>query len=223
MQVIIEEPQFHFHQIRLNLYVSRQSQCFHSYISNRLSIMGYLRLDLKQALVKNIDSKFYLPEEALMGILTDENVEKCVGQADIEEHCRHGCITAVLNGGKKVLALLIMLNRVEIIRNFVETDQLPRVAHLDSRLPFEQESLERILENDVDAIIDISKNQWEVMAPYFQEEQSHRAFQVDVVVPFIKSTRKAGGGFGDIYEVTLPDTHHGFVRQQAGRVSRLIT
>lgn len=184
--------------------------------------MGDIRRDLKQALVKNSDSRFFLPEQALIRIVTDENVEKCIRQADMEEIWRHGCSLAVLSGGRRVFALLIMLNRIELIRKFVETDQLPRLAHLDSRLPFERKSLERILGDDIDAIHDISKNQWEVMAPYFQEEQVHRVFQVDVVMPFVHSTWKGGGGFGDVHEVTLPDSHHGFACQQKGHVRRPI-
>ena len=184
--------------------------------------MGDLGRNLKQALVKNVDSKFYLPEQALLRILTDDAVEKCIRCADIEEYRRHGCIRAVLGGGRRVLALLIMLNKVEVVQKFVETDQLPRETHLDSRLPFEREALQRILGDDIDVIFDIMKTQWEVMTPYFQEDQIHRRFQADVVMPFIHSEWKGGGGFGDVFEVTLPDTHHGFACQGKGHVRKLI-
>lgn len=185
--------------------------------------MEDIRRDLKKALVKNVDAKFFLPEQELMRILTDDNVKKCIGQADMEGHLKHDCIIAVLNGGRRVLALLIMLKKLEIIRKFVETDQSPKIAHLDSRLPFEREALERILRDDIDTIRDISKNQWEVMAPYFQEEQTHRIFQVDVVMPFIHSKPVGAGGFGDVLEVTLSGIHHGFASHQKGDVRTSIS
>lgn len=180
--------------------------------------MGDIRRDLKKALIKNVDAKYFLPEQELIRILTDDNVKKSISQTDIAGHLKHDCIIAALNGGRRVLALLIMLKKVEIIQKFVETDQSPKLAHLDSRLPFEQKSLERILGDDIDAIHDISKNQWEVMAPYFQDEKTHRIFQVDVVMPFIQDVAIGGGGFGDVFEVTLPGSHQGFASHQKGDV-----
>ena len=185
--------------------------------------MGDIRRDLKKALIKNVDARFFLPEQELVRILTDDNVKECISQADMEEYLKHDCIMAILNGGRRVLALLLMLKKVELIRKFVETDQSPKISYLDSRLPFEQESLERILRDDTDAIHDISKNQWEVMAPYFQEEQTHRIFQVDVVMPFIHSKSIGAGGFGDVLEVTLPGIHHGFASHQKGDVRTSIS
>lgn len=176
--------------------------------------MRATRQSLKQALVKTTDTKYFLPEDCLNSILTEATITECIDQADIDRVRRRSCKEAVLHGGKKVLALLIMLERVDLILNFVETDQASRTAHLDSRLPLEQETLRRMLADDDIAIIDIQRYQWEVLAPYFREDRVHRVFRQEIIMPFVHSKWIGSGGFGDVFEVTLPGTHHGFDFQQ---------
>ncbi|KAL9121919.1 MAG: hypothetical protein Q9187_001523 [Circinaria calcarea] len=180
--------------------------------------MERIRKNLKEALVKSAESKYFLTEGALNSILTRDTVRECIEKTEIDMLWKRNCMEAVFNGGKRVLALLIMRNRVDLIVKFVETDQSSKTGHLDSRLPFEQETLTRILMNDNDAIFDIQRHQWEVIAPYFEEGRAHRIYQTDIVIPFVKSKWIGGGGFGDVYEVTLPSTHHGFGFQGGDQV-----
>ena len=99
--------------------------------------MERTRKNLKAALVKSAESKYFLPEDGLNGILTAETIRACIEEAGIDIVLKRNCVEAVFDGGKKLLALLIMLNRVDLLVKFVETDHSSKSGHLDSRLPFE--------------------------------------------------------------------------------------
>lgn len=180
--------------------------------------MERTRRNLEKALVKSVESKYFLTEDALNNVLTQDIIRECIEQADIDVLLKRNCIEAVFEGGKKVLALLIMQNRVGLLAKFVETDHSSKSGHLDSRLPFEQQTLTRILMDDGDAIFNIQRHQWELMAPYFQEGRAHRIYQTDVIMPFVQSKWIGAGGFGDVYEVSLPNSHHGFGFQGGNQV-----
>ena len=113
-----------------------------------------LRARLKNAQVKTSEAKYFLPNEKLYRILTDDMVRDCISKAQIDASWKQHCIQAVLDGGRALLALLILIDRTELLVSFLETSQSP-FSTLDSKLPFTQAALERAIKDDKDARIDL--------------------------------------------------------------------
>ena len=170
-----------------------------------------LRARLKNAQIKNSESNYFLPDNGLYEILTGDVIKNCISEAEIDVSWKQPCIQAVLDGGRSLLALLILIDRVHILVTFLEMAPSLASTTLDSRFPFSEEDLERIIRNeDEDARIDFYRRQWEVAAPIFCVGQPHYSYYKETIFPFVESKPMGAGAFGDVFTVRLPGGHHGF-------------
>ena len=177
---------------------------------------------LKRAQVKTSESKYFLPFDKRDEILTDDKVRECISQAHIDLSWKEHCIQAVLRGGRSLLALLILCDRVDLLVAFLETTQSLPSSQLDSRLPLDEDALKRITQNDKNEVwIDIHRRQWEVTVPVFHVGQPHWSCPKDMILPFTETKPIGHGAFGEVFAVKLPKGHHGFDVQQNGDVSRV--
>jgi len=113
----------------------------------------------------------------------------------------------LLNGGKKTIAVLLLIQRPISILKFLERDML---QDLDSRLPLTVDELGQILEDDRDAE-EFYQTQWSVLAPILQKNRSHRIFEENTPLPYVKSEPVAKGGYGNIFKVTILPAHQQLV------------
>lgn len=177
--------------------------------------MEPLREELERSLLQNIDCRQFIPEKEVRRIVSDDIVRACVEQSGIEPQLRQDCIEAVLAGGQRVLAILLMLDHEHLIANFVEKDYLLKDTVVDSRLPFPLEALEAILSTKRLAMR-FETRQWEVISPYFRSERNHRIFPEEIILPFTHQEAIREGGFGQIWKVRLPSCHNGFELLRTG-------
>lgn len=180
--------------------------------------MDSLVQSLLEARVKNIDSRHFIPDDALERILSSEAIHHFIQNTAVEVYHRREIIDAIANGGKHLFAVLALMGEESSLLNFIERDQMVKTYDLDSRLPLTLEDLRKILPTGTAASLFYEK-QWELLAPFFREDKSHRVFDEDTVFPFIGCEGIAEGGFGEISKVTLNEAHHGFTSVAEGKVT----
>ena len=99
---------------------------------------------------------------------------------------------------------------------------MPQVGNLDSKLPFTKESLNEILNGQRPSVIlEFEHVQWEVFPPFFQKERNRRVFREETIIPFAEKLELGEGGFGTVYNVSIPEGQHGFGSQFGNPVRRL--
>ena len=180
--------------------------------------MGSLVQKLHEARVKNIESRYFIPDNALETCLSREAVHECIQSTSIEVYHRREIEDAVMNGGKRMFGILVILGEESSIRSFIERDQLVQTYKLDSKLPIAIEDLRKIYPTGATASL-FHEKQWEVLAPFFREDKSHRIFDQDTVFPFVGLEVLPKGGFGEISKVELDEAHHGFSAATGGKVT----
>jgi hypothetical protein len=157
--------------------------------------------------LRNADDRLFIPEAALnreiFGSEARGDILTAIRGSGVEFHMEDEVLNSIMQGGKKVFAILVLINSVHYLRSFIERDGFQGPGW-DGRLPFLQES-------HVESIIDCPRSsasfyetQWVFLAPVFGGDRSHRQLHDRVVLPFIKDEYLAEGGFGKISKVSLP-------------------
>lgn len=179
--------------------------------------MNPLTKSLFDARVKNIDSRYFIPDRALGDILSDEAIQNHVQSMEAEPYHRREIIEVTANGGKRLFAILVLLGEESLLLRFIERDQMAKQSDLDSRLPLTLTDLEVTLGSGTTASL-FYERQWELFPPYFCAEKTHRLFNEDTVFPFVGMEPLTEGGFGEVSKVTLHEAHHGFEEAEGQRV-----
>ena len=159
------------------------------------------------------DNKRFLTNAAIEQILSPSAIQFCIRNAKIESTKKDECLEVVLAGGKKVMAVLVLMKRVELLVRFVERDGLPEVGNLDSKLPFKFDDLIEIMDGKQAIAMEFESMQWEVTLPFFRRERTCRLFRGETIIPFITKDCLGEGAFGDVYNVSIPGGQHGFGNQ----------
>ncbi|KAF8242912.1 kinase-like protein [Wilcoxina mikolae CBS 423.85] len=169
-----------------------------------------LREKLLNLEVETVDKRRFTPEKYLDQALTESEIKRVLsGDRFKRAFYKQGELTQlILEGGRKLLGILILIEREEAILNFLQRDRLQGLA-LDSKLPLDLEDSKAILENayGVDTAVEFCDMQWKVLAPILRNDRSHRVFEDCTILPFIKCEDWAPGGFGDISKMMLCPVH----------------
>ena len=184
-------------------------------------MMDLLRQKIVESRVRNCDARYFVPDSIIERLFNEESIANCVRESEIALHKRRECVHATRHGGRKVFAILILIGTTDRIVDFLENDQLLKEGSLDSRLPFSVDGLMKIL-SDRRWAKEFYEWQWQLLAPFFKEDTIHRVFDADTVLPFIESEELGRGGFGRVFEVLLPGTHHGFTFQPQKLASHIL-
>lgn len=114
----------------------------------------------------------------------------------------------IAKGGRKTLAILVLIGMEKAILKFVETDQLQM---RDLKLPLNIAKAVEILGGS-DAAEKFCEMQWEFLVPILRKDRSQRDFEYDkTTLPFMKSEQLKAGGFGDIFKIALYPFHQRLV------------
>ncbi|KAI1089438.1 kinase-like domain-containing protein [Rostrohypoxylon terebratum] len=174
-----------------------------------------LRQEIRELKTPNWRKQEFIPFKGLCNALQNSNLiqvlRDCRISADKHQEIKH----AVQNGGKRVFAILLELDRLDKFVNFMGQDHFLHTT-LDSRLPYEEAPLERIIPSDYRDFFD---TQWAYSSPLFTPDCQHRIFHKRCVLPFIEVINIAEGGFGYITKATLPDSHHDFAQEDGQNVT----
>lgn len=153
---------------------------------------------------ENYESKWYIPVTELEEALNVENVKAAVVESKVQPYKQDEVVQAVLHGGKKIFAILLLVDEAKCFVNFMEHDHLQNKP-LDAKLPYTRPELDVILDETASGLF--HRTQWKVIAPLFRRDLSHRVFDKASILPFIHNVKIGNGSFGTVYEVVLDARH----------------
>lgn len=182
-----------------------------------------LKARISRLAVRSEDGRSFYPAENVAEVLTNEVVRQLVDLCIDEYVRRRETIALVRQGGRKLLIVLILINQLELLDKFIDTHTTHEKATLDTRLPFAQETLLEMFakESNPDTLASsFFERQWEVLAPRFQPNFTHRTFADMQVLPFLFNSAKpvGEGAFGYVEKVELHRSHCGFPTASPGIV-----
>lgn len=166
---------------------------------------------------QNVECRWFVPHQALYELMTETIVQKAIYDTKIEYYHIREIVQAVVNGGHKIFAILILIGQPESILKFVEDDHL-QGSHLDHKLPFQLDKLQKLLSN-LSAAKQFHEKQWEFTAPIFTGSVLPRVLEKEVILPFVESSEVGEGGFGVVHLIKVEPSHQEFSQASQHEVS----
>lgn len=134
-------------------------------------------------------------------------VHHAIKASQIEPYYQQEVTNKIMKSGRKIFAILVLIDEPRLVANFIEVDLLQ-----DQRLPFSTQLLRQHLEPS--HACDFFEKQWEVLAPEFSRSTLSRVIQPQAALPFALDVRIGEGSFGTVFEIALDTDHqtleHGF-------------
>ena len=84
--------------------------------------MAALRKQLRESRLRTFDSKRFIPEGVVDDILTQQNVQDTVAAFSLEIYKIPETEEQILNGGKKIFVILLLISQAHKISKFIESD-----------------------------------------------------------------------------------------------------
>lgn len=142
----------------------------------------------------------FVPELSLYKVMTKGVILDALRDAQIGAHQRDEIAKKVHQSGRKIFAILILVERAVDIVKFVEADELE-----DVKLPFSNEFLEKAI--GMADTKEFVEKQWEFTAPTFQRGTLNRRLKEEAILPFTMHKKMDKGAFGTVYMVELDESH----------------
>ena len=163
-----------------------------------------LKSSIKRLRRQDAQGKFYVPNLSFRSLITSEIVYAELKKAEIEPSLLEDLTKGIIADGRKVLAILILIEQVQLVQDFMECYPRP-----DYRLPLLFDQLNSFDENRVGSMIAFSfhETQWQFLVPQFTQSMISKLIPSKSALPFSKDEEIGNGGFGTIYEIRL-DLHH---------------
>ncbi|KAF2726573.1 hypothetical protein EJ04DRAFT_582591 [Polyplosphaeria fusca] len=168
--------------------------------------MDDLRTILIQYEIESYDRKTFIPFSVLKDVFTKEAISSLMRQASIELFYHNEIIRTVLSCALRLFAILVVIGETKSIQKFIEADHTTQ-PDLDSKLPFDDETLKEIWSESDERKVFIRK-QWMFLSPYIEADQAHRRLSDRAVLPFTAKEKIGAGGYGNVYKVRLAASQH---------------
>lgn len=150
----------------------------------------------------NLQKKPYIPLQSLFQLISQEAIQKELRKANINAGFWWEITEEVLKRGWRIFAVLVLVEQVRLVKPFREMAFLQ-----DDRLPLEPWNLKDLKDYDSTWALHFYNKQWEVLAPYFSRGTISRSIDSKIALPFVEDKRIGGGGFGEVYEVSIDQKH----------------
>ena len=105
--------------------------------------MSTLEEQIDNLRLQDSEYKKFVPYTSLSELLTEDVIRTTVRSSDIEVFVLEDVIKRVYHGGKRIFAILIAMDQIELIVNFIKHDDFQNVD-LDNKLPIGKADLEKI-------------------------------------------------------------------------------
>ena len=160
-----------------------------------------LRNKILQSRTRTSSNRYFIPASALQQIVTKNAIRVALNTQNYPLHRRQEALDYVINGGKRVFGILVVISRLQLLINFVEHDPL-HLVQLDAKLPLQESALRKILPEDS---VEFFGMQWEFCSPVFgPKDYLHRVYDDEMILPFLEE-RSSEMDFGP---ATLPTVVH---------------
>jgi hypothetical protein len=165
--------------------------------------MDELKVHLKGLRRANIHHRRFIPELSLYRAVTKQAIGKALGHAGVEVHRQEEITIRVVQSGRKIFAILVLIGQTADILKFIEADELQ-----DIKLPFKIEALRD--EVKLPNADEFDEKQWEVTAPTFLCGTLNRCLNGKTILPFTLKEGAGHGAFGKVWEIELDEDHQQF-------------
>ena len=134
--------------------------------------------------------------EQLRGIVTEALVAE-VTASYIPDYRHEKDVEAIVRDGVRLFCILVLMNRVDQVQNFL--------AHstLDRQLPIIEETEFLRIAPDLN-ILFYTEIQWQFFPWVFQRDSCHLIIRDRIILPFTKEDELAEGSGGNISIATIP-------------------
>jgi hypothetical protein len=151
---------------------------------------------------RNAHNKPYIPLRSLYKILTLDRVCEELKEAAIDWYHVEEVSRQIVKDGRRIFAILVLINRVSHVKTFLERDRLQ-----DCLLPFNVQGLRNFEDEDRTFAVEFHSRQWELLAPCFSRGTICRQVDERCPLPFCKEKMVGDGAFGTVHEISLDADH----------------
>ncbi|KAI1074718.1 kinase-like protein [Whalleya microplaca] len=169
---------------------------------------------LKRLRKDNVDKRSYIPLHLFYSKTSKRAIRHSLDQNDIPKVHRDEVADRIFKHGRKILAILILIDKVKFVLKFIEQAQLQ-----DQKLPLKTKDLCEIL-GDEDIAKDFYQKQWELLAPEFCLGTLTDPVPGRVALPFLEDKWIGKGHFANVYEIQVDQEHVGKGKGFSGRLVR---
>ncbi|MCJ1459965.1 hypothetical protein MMC28_010344 [Mycoblastus sanguinarius] len=171
-----------------------------------------LREQISELQCCNVEGKLFVPEGTLDQVLTTATVQSAVHQCGLYSYSHLGykkleIVRAVIPGGRKVFAILVLMNKLDLIAKFAESDTL-QGANVDSKLPYERSALHSIFSGP--GTDRFYHTQWMFAVPHFRRGMGHLHLSDETIMPIIDIQIQGYRGLSDVSLLTFHPNHSDF-------------
>ncbi len=159
------------------------------------STLSQIRTEIDSHLQKSTSERFFIDPKDLRSILTHTVILGAILECSFPVHLHAHLAHEIFHRGIKVFAILVQTRKPNSMTKFLERNEL------DARLPFSQEQLSDILQEDGKLFL---RSQWDFLPHIFQRDY-HQHIPNSYVLPFLveKTLDELEGAFGVISEITI--------------------
>jgi hypothetical protein len=152
--------------------------------------------------VRNAAYRYFVPEKDLKTLIKEskEEVKGMVEHSGIPFYQQNEVLSTIFRDGYKTFGILAQMKRISLISKLMEFTHPQVEVSLDARLPMKLPELEKVIPEDATTFDEF---QWEFIAPFFAENQSHRFLAPAVILPFTRDEHFTEGGFGKISQIDI--------------------
>lgn len=158
---------------------------------------------------ENTSHQYFVPEDALLDIITESAVSLCLASLDVPLHERPALLHSILNGAQKCLSILLLVQKGGAITGFFRHDSMQRSTP-DERLPYAKETLAQIFGVDIGhtSVKRFYETQWDFVIPTLQQNLIFRELHPRVRLPYIEKTVVGAGASGSAFLIRLHPSCH---------------
>lgn len=175
-----------------------------------------LRDKVNQIKIENWQGETFIPYFGLIAILDDTSVRNVIRECGVQIYRVEETVEAILKGGHRLFGILNAMGKESLLLDFTRADSFLNKP-LDSALPYEEQSLESILEKDYRDFYD---RQWDFTSPIFKKHLHERRLPKRTILPFTAVQKVENqGSFANASFVKIPSSHQDIFKTSSPEVS----
>ena len=184
-----------------------------------MSGMEDLRDRIQQAFIQNARGQEFMPRGQVNAIITRPAVRDVLLERNVEKQNIPELVDRILQGARRIFAILVCIRIPEYLLNFVHRDQL-QPTNLDHLLPFELATLQTWLPDSAAPrrpSREFHLEQWRFAVPVFDGTVFRRVLDTKITLPYLVDEpmdERQEGAYGRMYKVQIERSHRQFNRSQ---------
>ena len=148
---------------------------------------------------------YFYPHQGVHELITPKAVYEILGNSALKPYAIESAARYLFDiGGRRIFAILALIQRPHLILDFIKDDQLQR-GDPDHKLPFKKGQLKHLLPSPTSE--EFWDKQWEFTAPFFSDSVFARVLPDEFVLPFLKEEDLGEGALGRVYNIQIEQSY----------------